>query len=408
MQTDFHRISRLPPYVFAEVNRLKLASRQAGRDVIDFGMGNPDSASPPHVVQKLIETVGDARTHRYSVSRGIHGLRKAQAAYYQRRFNVDLDPDKEIVATLGSKEGLVNLAQAITSPGDVILAPNPCYPIHSFGFMLAGGSIRHLPVDFEEDFTVRLIEQIKRAIRHSVPKPTLLVISYPSNPTAQIVSLDFYEEIVKICKYHNLFILSDLAYAEIYFDQHRKPRSLLEVPGSREIAIEFTTLSKTYSMPGWRVGFAVGSSTLVGALTKIKSYVDYGGFTPVQVDAAAALNGPQGYVDEMRALYKERRDALVQGLRTAGWDVPLPDASMFIWAPIPAPFRSLGSLAFSKSLLRHADVAVAPGIGFGEYGDGHVRIALVENTQRIRQAARNIKEFLRHDPEALATEAALS
>lgn len=407
MQTDFHRISRLPPYVFAEVNRLKLASRQGGRDVIDFGMGNPDSASPPHVVQKLIETVGDARTHRYSVSRGIHGLRKAQAAYYQRRFNVDLDPDKEIVATLGSKEGLVNLAQAITSPGDVILAPNPCYPIHSFGFMLAGGSIRHLPVDFESDFTVRLIEQIKRAIRHSVPKPTLLVVSYPSNPTAQIVSLDFYEEIVKICKYHNLFILSDLAYAEIYFDSSRKPKSLLEVPGSREIAVEFTTLSKTYSMPGWRVGFAVGSPVLIGALTKIKSYVDYGGFTPVQVAAAAALNGPQDYVDEMRALYKERRDTLVQGLRAAGWEVPLPDASMFVWAPIPPAFRSLGSLAFSKLLLRHADVAVAPGIGFGEYGDGHVRIALVENTQRIRQAVRNIKDFLRRDPEALATEATL-
>jgi alanine-synthesizing transaminase len=407
MQTDFHRISRLPPYVFAEVNRLKLVSRQAGRDVIDFGMGNPDSASPPHVVQKLIETVGDARTHRYSVSRGIHGLRKAQAAYYQRRFNVDLDPDKEIVATLGSKEGLVNLAQAITSPGDVILAPNPCYPIHSFGFMLAGGSIRHLPVDFEPDFTVRLIEQIKRAIRHSVPKPTLLVVSYPSNPTAQIVSLDFYEEIVKICKYHNLFILSDLAYAEIYFDSSRKPKSLLEVPGSREIAVEFTTLSKTYSMPGWRVGFAVGSPVLIGALTKIKSYVDYGGFTPIQVAAAAALNGPQDYVDEMRALYKERRDALVHGLRAAGWEVPLPDASMFVWAPIPPAFRSLGSLAFSKLLLRHADVAVAPGIGFGEYGDGHVRIALVENTQRIRQAVRNIKEFLRRDPAALAAEVTL-
>jgi len=407
MQTDFHRISRLPPYVFAEVNRLKLVSRQAGRDVIDFGMGNPDSASPPHVVQKLIETVGDARTHRYSVSRGIHGLRKAQAAYYQRRFNVDLDPDKEIVATLGSKEGLVNLAQAITSPGDVILAPNPCYPIHSFGFMLAGGSIRHLPVDFEQDFTVRLIEQIKRAIRHSVPKPTLLVVSYPSNPTAQIVSLDFYEEIVKICKYHNLFILSDLAYAEIYFDSSRKPKSLLEVPGSREIAVEFTTLSKTYSMPGSRVGFAVGSPVLIGALTKIKSYVDYGGFTPIQVAAAAALNGPQDYVDEMRALYKERRDALVHGLRAAGWEVPLPDASMFVWAPIPPAFRSLGSLAFSKLLLRHADVAVAPGIGFGEYGDGHVRIALVENTQRIRQAVRNIKEFLRRDPAALAAEVTL-
>ncbi|MFN7901591.1 MAG: LL-diaminopimelate aminotransferase [Holosporales bacterium] len=407
MQTDFHRISRLPPYVFAEVNRLKLVSRQAGRDVIDFGMGNPDSASPPHVVQKLIETVGDARTHRYSVSRGIHGLRKAQAAYYQRRFNVDLDPDKEIVATLGSKEGLVNLAQAITSPGDVILAPNPCYPIHSFGFMLAGGSIRHLPVDFESDFTVRLIEQIKRAIRHSVPKPTLLVVSYPSNPTAQIVSLDFYEEIVKICKYHNLFILSDLAYAEIYFDSSRKPKSLLEVPGSREIAVEFTTLSKTYSMPGWRVGFAVGSPVLIGALTKIKSYVDYGGFTPVQVAAAAALNGPQDYVDEMRALYKERRDTLVQGLRAAGWEVPLPDASMFVWAPIPPAFRSLGSLAFSKLLLRHADVAVAPGIGFGEYGDCYVRIALVENTQRIRQAVRNIKEFLRRDPAALAAEVTL-
>lgn len=402
MQTDFLRIKRLPPYVFAEVTRLKLAARQDGKDIIDFGMGNPDSASPTHVVKKLVETISDPKTHRYSVSRGIHGLRKAQAAYYQQRFNVSLDPDTEIVATLGSKEGLVNLAQAITSPGDLVMVPNPCYPIHSFGFMLAGASIRHLPIDFEPDFTVRLIEQIKRAIKHSVPKPTLLVISFPSNPTAQMVGLDFYEEIVNICKYYQIYLLSDLAYAEIYFDDLARPASVLQVAGAKDVAIEFTTLSKTYSMPGWRVGFGVGNKVLVGALTKIKSYVDYGGFTPVQVAAAAALTGPQGYVDEMRALYKDRRDVLIQGMTAAGWDVPTPQASMFAWCPIPKPFRHLGSLEFSKLLLKHAEIAVAPGIGFGEYGDGHVRIALVENSKRIRQAMRNVKDFIKNADAILA------
>jgi alanine-synthesizing transaminase len=378
--------------VFAEVNTMKARARLAGEDIIDLGMGNPDQPTPPHIVAKLVETAQDPRAHRYSVSKGIPGLRRAHAAYYARRFGVDLDPESETIVTLGSKEGLANLAQAITSPGDVVLVPNPSYPIHPYGFIMAGASVRHLPIGEGEDFFANL----KRAVKHAVPTPLALVLCFPSNPTAQVVDLDFYAEIVDFCRFHGIWILSDLAYSEIYFDD-RPPPSILQVAGARDIAIEFTSMSKTYSMPGWRVGFAAGNRRLVGALTRIKSYLDYGAFTPVQVAAVAALNGPQDCVREIRDLYRARRDALIQGLAAAGWDVPSPPASMFAWAPIPARFRELGSLGFSKLLLQKAGVAVSPGIGFGEYGDGHVRLALVENAQRIRQATRNIRAFLQAD-----------
>jgi alanine-synthesizing transaminase len=390
--SDFYRIRRLPPYVFAEVNTMKARARLAGEDIIDLGMGNPDQPTPPHIVAKLVETAQDPRAHRYSVSKGIPGLRRAHAAYYARRFGVDLDPETETIVTLGSKEGLANLAQAITSPGDVILVPNPSYPIHPYGFIMAGASIRHLPIGEGEDFFANL----KRAVKHAVPTPLALVLCFPSNPTAQVVGLDFYAEIVDFCRFHGIWILSDLAYSEIYFDD-APPPSILQVPGAKDIAIEFTSMSKTYSMPGWRVGFAAGNRKLVGALTRIKSYLDYGAFTPVQVAAVAALNGPQDCVQEIRELYRSRRDALIQGLAAAGWNVPSPPASMFAWAPIPPQFRDLGSLGFSKLLLQKAGVAVSPGIGFGEYGDGHVRLALVENVQRIRQATRNIRAFLQAD-----------
>ena len=385
-ETEFHRIRRLPPYVFAEVNRLKAAARAAGRDVIDFGMGNPDMPSPPHVVAKLVETVQDPRTHRYSNSKGIPGLRKAIAGYYQRRFTVDLDPESEVIVTLGSKEGLANLAQAITSPGDVILVPNPSYPIHAFGFMIAGAAIRHLPPTEPDQF----LASLERAYRHSVPAPVALIVNYPSNPTAEVRDLDFYGEIVEFARARGMYVLSDVAYAEIYFGD-KPPPSILQVPGAREVAVEFGSLSKTYSMPGWRVGYAVGSRKLITALGRVKSYLDYGAFTPIQVAAIAALNGPQDCVAEFRATYKRRRDVLIEGLASAGWRVPSPEASMFAWAPIPERFRHLGSLDFSKLLLEKANVAVAPGIGFGEYGDSHVRLALVENTDRIRQAVRNLK-----------------
>ena len=399
---DFHRIKRLPPYVFAEVNEMKARARAAGEDIIDLGMGNPDMPTPPHIVEKLVEAVQDPRTHRYSVSRGIPGLRKAYADYYQRRFNVDLDPDKEIIVTLGSKEGFANLAQAITTPGDVIMAPNPSYPIHAYGFIIAGAVIRHLPVvpgttDQGNDF----FEILDRAVKHSVPAPSAIVLNYPSNPTAQVVDLDFYREVVKYCKARDIYILSDLAYSEIYFEDIPPP-SILQVPGAKDVAVEFTSLSKTYSMPGWRIGFAAGNPELIAALARVKSYLDYGAFTPIQVAATAALNGPQDCVEETRAIYRERRDVLVEGLTRAGWDVPTPTASMYIWAPIPEPFTALGSVAFSKLLLKHAHVAVSPGLGFGEYGDSHVRIALVENTQRIRQAIRSIRQLFADPDKALA------
>lgn len=401
MTASFHRIKRLPPYVFEEVNRLKAQARARGEDIIDLGMGNPDMPTPRHVVDKLIETVERPRTHRYSTSRGIPGLRRALAGYYARRFGVRLNPDTEVVATLGSKEGFANLAMAITSPGDVILVPNPSYPIHPYGFIIAGAAIRHVPSTSPEEY----LRCLASAVRHCAPPPTALVVNYPSNPTAQVVDLDFYREVVAFARKHEMWLLSDLAYAEIYFDGPPPP-SVLEVPGARDIAIEFTSLSKTYAMPGWRIGFAAGNERLVGALTRIKSYLDYGAFTPVQVAASAALNGPQDCVDEIRAIYRSRRDILVESMGRAGWRIPKPPASMFAWAPIPEPYRAIGSLEFAKLLLEHAKVAVSPGIGFGEYGEGHVRIALVENEHRIRQAARNVRRFLAQAPEILGQAAA--
>lgn len=387
--SSFYRLKRLPPYLFAEVNAMKQKARAAGEDIIDFGMGNPDLPTPPHIVEKLLEAVQDGRTHRYSTSKGIPGLRKAISAYYERRFNVAIDPDREAVVTIGSKEGLVNLAQAIAAPGDVILAPNPTYPIHSYAFIIAGAAIRHIPITPAHDY----MTELSRAVRHSVPAPLALILNFPSNPTADIVDLDFYAEVVDFCRRHNIYIISDLAYSEIYFDD-QPPPSILQVPGARDIAIEFQSFSKTYSMPGWRMGFAVGSQKLIGALTHVKSYVDYGAFTPIQVAAIAALNGPQDCVAAARALYKERRDVLVKGLMDLGWDIPPPPATMFAWAPVPEAYRGLGSMAFSKLLLNEAKVAVSAGVGFGEYGEDFLRIALVENSQRIRQAVRNIKSFM--------------
>ena len=389
METEFHRIKRLPPYVFAEVNAMKARARAAGEDIIDFGMGNPDQPTPQHIVDKLVEASRNPRAHRYSASRGIPGLRKAQAAYYQRRFGVEIDPDSECIVTLGSKEGLANLAAAITSPGDILLVPNPSYPIHPFGFIIAGGSVRHVPVTPDDEF----LKALERAVKHSVPKPVALVISYPSNPTAMVATLDFYGQVVDFCRHHGIYLLSDLAYSEIYFDGNPPP-SVLQVPGAKDVCIEFTSMSKTYNMPGWRIGFAVGNKTLIGALTRIKSYLDYGAFTPIQVAATAALNGPQDCVEEIRQMYKARRDVLIDGLEAAGWSVPRPPASMFAWAPIPDRFAHMGSIEFSKLLMQEAKVAVAPGIGFGEHGDGFVRIGLVENRHRIRQAVKNIRTFL--------------
>ena len=387
--SDFHRIKRLPPYVFEQVNRIKAAARAGGADIIDLGMGNPDLAAPPHVVAKLCETAGKPRTDRYSASKGIAGLRRAQAGYYERRFGVKLNPDTQVVATLGSKEGFANMAQAITAPGDVVLVPNPSYPIHAFGFLMAGGVIRSVPCEPSPAF----FPALERAVDHSIPKPIAIVVCYPSNPTACVASLDFYRDLVAFAKKHELILLSDLAYAEVFFDG-QPPPSVLQVPGAVDVTVEFTSLSKTFSMAGWRMGFAVGNERLLAALARVKSYLDYGAFTPVQVAATAALNGPDDCIREMRAVYKRRRDVLVESFAKAGWPIPSPSASMFAWVPIPEKFRPLGSLEFSKLLVEKADVAVAPGIGFGEHGDDYVRIALVENEQRIRQAARNIRRFL--------------
>ena len=394
MSDDFDRIKRLPPYVFAEVNRLKAELRSQGKDIIDFGMGNPDMPTPKHIREKLKETVEKPGTGRYSSSKGIPGLRKAQSAYYKRRFNVDLDPENEVIVTLGSKEGLANLAQAITSPGDIILSPNPSYPIHPYGFIIAGASLRHLPAIDEGIFNPELyLERLENSIKDSVPAPVALIVSFPSNPTAQVVSLEFYKELVKIALKYNVYILSDLAYAEIYYDDI-KPPSILEVSRAKEVAVEFTSMSKTYAMAGWRIGFAVGNTKLIHALTRIKSYLDYGAFTPVQVAAASALNGPQSCVEDIRNTYQRRRDVLITSMARSGWDIPKPQASMFAWAPLPEKYKSKGSLEFAKVLMLKADVAVAPGVAFGEYGEGYVRVGLVENEQRIRQAAKNIKKIL--------------
>jgi alanine-synthesizing transaminase len=393
---DFYRVRRLPPYVFEVVNKAKAVARNAGADIIDLGMGNPDLPAPAHVIEKLKETLGKPRTDRYSSSRGIAGLRRAQAAYYERRFGVKLNPETQVVATLGSKEGFANVAQAITAPGDVVLVPNPSYPIHAFGFLMAGGVIRSVPSEPTPQFFVTL----ERAIEHSTPKPIAAVVCYPANPTAYVADLDFYKDLVAFAKKHEILILSDLAYAEVYFDDDPPP-SVLQVNGAMDIAVEFTSMSKTYSMPGWRMGFAVGNERIIAALARVKSYLDYGAFTPIQVAATAALNGPDKCIREMRECYRRRRDVLVDSFGRAGWEIPAPSASMFAWAPIPEPFRQLGSIEFSKLLVEKAEVAVAPGIGFGEYGEGFVRIALVENEQRIRQGARNIRRFLETGPETL-------
>jgi len=393
---EFHRIRRLPPYVFEQVNRAKAAARNAGADIVDLGMGNPDLPAPAHVIEKLKETVGRPRTDRYSASKGIPGLRRAQAAYYARRFGVKLNPDTQIVTTLGSKEGFANVAQAITAPGDVVLVPNPSYPIHAFGFLMAGGVIRSVP----SDPTPLFFEALERACMHSIPKPLALVVCYPANPTAAVADLDFYRDVIAFAKTHNLIVLSDIAYAEVYFDRHPPP-SILQVPGAMDVAVEFTSMSKTYSMPGWRIGFAVGNERIVAALARVKSYLDYGAFTPIQVAATAALNGPNDCIREIRDTYKRRRDVLVESFGRAGWNIPVPRASMFAWAPLPEAFRTLNTVEFSTLLIEKAEVAVSPGIGFGEHGEGFVRIALVENEQRIRQAARNLRRFLETAPEKL-------
>jgi len=389
MSEDFHRIRRLPPYVFEHINPIKAKARAEGVDVIDLGMGNPDLPTPEHIVAKLQETVLNPKTHRYSTSKGIPGLRKAQASYYGRRFGVKLNPDTQVVATLGSKEGFANMAQAITAPGDVVLVPNPTYPIHSFGFIMSGGVVRSMPAEPNEDF----LRSLDRAVRHSIPKPIALILNYPANPTAYTADLDFYTEVVRYCREQGIFILSDLAYAEIYFDD-QPPPSILQIPGAMDIAVEFTSMSKTYSMPGWRVGFAVGNERLIAALARVKSYLDYGAFTPVQVAAASALNGSDEVIEEVRRIYKHRRDVMVESFGRSGWIIPVPKATMFAWAPIPDQYAHLGSLEFAKLLVRETGVAVAPGVGFGEYGDQYIRLAFVENEQRIRQAARNIKKLL--------------
>ena len=394
---EFYRIQRLPPYVFAEVNKLKAELRSGGADIIDFGFGNPDLPTPPHVINKLIETVQKPRVTGYSASRGIKGLRQACSRYYKRRFDVDLDPDSEVIATMGSKEGFANLAQAITAPGDVIYAPDPSYPLHAYGFIIAGATIKGIPAITAEEY----LAGVKAALAEDEKPPLAIVVCFPSNPTGMVCDLSFYEEIVAIAKANDIIILSDLAYSEIYFSE--PPHSIFEVPGAHDIlAVETISLSKTYSMAGWRMGFVVGHERLVAALTRVKSYLDYGAFTPIQVAACAALDGPQDPVEHARAIYRSRRDVLVESFARAGWNIPAPEASMFAWAPLPEPYKEMGSLKFSKYLMENASVAVSPGNGFGENGEGYVRIALVENEQRIRQAARNIKQMMQRDSQAVA------
>ena len=389
MEDEFYRMKRLPPYVIAEVNDMRAAARAAGRDIIDLGMGNPDLPPPAHIIDKLCEVAQKPSAHGYSASKGIPGVRKAQANYYARRFGVELDPDTEVVMSMGSKEGLASMATAMTAPGDVVLAPNPSYPIHTFGFIIAGATIRAVPTTPNEDYW----RALDRAMAFTVPRPSILIVNYPSNPTAETVDLAFYERLVAWAKENKVWVLSDLAYSELYYDGNPTP-SILQVPGAKDVAVEFTSMSKTFSMAGWRVGFAVGNRKLIAALTRVKSYLDYGAFTPIQAAACAALNGPQDIVEKNRELYRKRRDVLVESFGRAGWDIPSPRASMFAWAPLPPALTDMGSLEFSKQLLTHAGVAVAPGVGYGEDGEGFVRIAMVENEQRLRQAARSIKRYL--------------
>ena len=397
MTPEFHRIRRLPPYVLEEVNRIKARLRAEGVDIIDFGMGNPDMPTPKHIVDKLIETARDPKSGRYSASKGIIGLRRAMAGYYDRRFGVKLNPDTQVIATLGSKEGFANLAQALTAPGDVIICPNPAYPIHAYGFIMAGGVIRHVPAHSPEAY----LAGVSRAVKHSAPPPTVLILSYPSNPTAQCVDLDFYRDAIALARKHDMLVISDIAYSEIYFDDNPPP-SVLQVEGAKDIAVEVNSLSKTFAMAGWRVGMVVGNERICSALARVKSYLDYGAYTPIQVAAAAALNGPTECIEEIRGIYKARRDTLIDSMKRAGWDIPAPSASMFAWAPVPEQFKEAGSLLFSKLLIEEAGVAVAPGVGFGEYGEGFVRVGLVENEHRIRQAARNVKKFLSNADEILS------
>jgi alanine-synthesizing transaminase len=389
---QFARIGRLPPYVFNIIGDLKLKARREGADIIDFGMGNPDQPTPAHIVDKLTETAQRPDTHRYSQSKGIPRLRKAVCDWYKRRYDVELDSETEAIVTLGSKEGLAHLALATMGPGDTVLVPNPSYPIHPYGFVIAGADIRHIPAGDETQF----FEELDNTIRNSWPKPKMLVLNYPANPTTQCVDLSFFERVVKIARENNIWLVQDLAYADLCFDGYEAP-SILQVEGAKEIAVEFFTLSKSYNMPGWRVGFCCGNPTLVGALARIKSYLDYGMFTPVQVAAIAALEGDQSCVEEIRQLYLSRRDVLCEGLGAIGWPVEKPKATMFVWAQIPEAYREMGSLEFSKKLLLEADVAVSPGIGFGDYGEGYVRFGLIENEQRTRQALRNIKKMFRND-----------
>lgn len=389
---EFPRIKRLPPYVFNIVNDLKAQARRRGEDIIDFGMGNPDGPTPKHIVEKLREAALRENTHRYSVSRGIPRLRRAITTWYKRRFNVDLDPEREAIATIGSKEGLAHLALATCERGDAVLVPNPAYPIHPYGFVIAGADIRHVPLTPNVDF----FAELEKAIRDSWPKPKMLVLNFPANPTAQCVDLAFFEKVVAVAREHKIWVIHDLAYADIVFDGYVAP-SILQVPGAKDVAVEFFTLSKSYNMPGWRVGFMCGNEKLVGALAKLKSYFDYGTFTPIQVAAILALEGPQDCVEEIRQIYQKRRDVLCSGLFSAGWPVEKPKATMFVWARIPEQYRQMGSLEFSKKLLTEAKVAVSPGVGFGEYGDEYVRFSLIENEHRTRQAMRCLREIFRRE-----------
>jgi len=389
MLPDFPRLQRLPPYVFSIVTGMKQEARKRGEDIIDFGMGNPDQPPPPHIIEKLVEAARKPHNHHYSASKGIYKLRLAISDWYRRRYDVKIDPEREAIVTIGAKEGLAHLALALVSPGDVVLTPNPTYPIHSYSFIIAGGEVRSVPLREEGDF----LADLKSAYQQTLPRPKILIISFPHNPTTRVVDLVFFKEIVAFAKEHSLLVVHDLAYADLVFDGYQAP-SMLQIPDAKEVGVEFFSLSKSYNMPGWRVGFCVGNAQIIAALTKIKSYLDYGIFQPIQIAAIHALNGPQEPVKEIVDVYRKRRDVLTTGLNRIGWPVPKPLATMFVWAKIPERFRAMGSLEFSKLLLTEAKVAVSPGVGFGDYGDDHVRFALVENESRIRQAVQGIKRVL--------------